>query len=234
MILLQVINVIKLKHYRMKIILFCLLAVFYSTESKPQNINVNEGQIQGQNYHSEYLIVDSQITFEEATDGMNIPQSIINDLVLVDVFYYSFDGNLHKGQLLINNAVKQDIIEIFEFIKESRFPIEKVIPIVKYDWSDEASVTDNNTTAFNYRFVSGTRIVSNHAYGYAVDINPMQNPYIKRNKVLPEGAVYDPDEPGTITRDSQLVNEFKKRGWSWGGDWKSVKDYQHFEKRIGK
>jgi peptidoglycan LD-endopeptidase CwlK len=213
--------------------------IYIITASVAFGLNAQIAQVNSdgnnyQNHHSEFLVIDSQLALEAALEGISIPQSIIDKLVLVDVFYYSFDGNLHKGQLLINEAVKHDIIEIFEFIKESRFPIEKVIPIVKYDWSDEASTADNNTTAFNYRFVSGTRIVSNHAFGYAIDINPIQNPYIKRNKVLPEGAVYDPDEPGTITRDSQLVKEFKKRGWSWGGDWKSVKDYQHFEKRISK
>ena len=218
----------------MKIFLFCVLSAASVCNLFAQSdILISNGH-HVQNHNSEFLIIDSQLTFEEAIEGISIPQSIINNLVLVDVFYYSFDGNLHKGQLLINRAVKNDIIEIFEFIKESRFPIDKVIPIAKYDWSDEASLSDNNTTSFNYRFVSGTRIVSNHAYGYAIDINPVQNPYIKRNKILPLGAVYDPDAPGTITRDSQLVQEFKKRGWSWGGDWRSVKDYQHFEKRIGK
>lgn len=218
----------------MKIYLLCVISAISVSNLLAQSDIINNNVYHVQNHNSEFLIIDSQLTFEEAIYGISIPQSIISNLVLVDVFYYSFDGSLRKGQLLINKAVKQDIIEIFEFIKESRFPVDKVIPIVKYDWSDEASLADNNTTAFNYRFVSGTRIVSNHAYGYAIDINPMQNPYIKRTKILPAGAVYDPDAPGTITRDSQLVKEFKKRGWSWGGDWKSVKDYQHFEKRISK
>lgn len=218
----------------MKLLFILLSIIHYSMVLNGQSLNHDKKNDFNESLHSEFLIIDSDLSFEEATEGMNIPHSIVSNLILVDVFYYSFDENLHKGQLLINKAVKQDIIEIFEFIKESRFPIGKVVPIVIYDWSDEASTLDNNTTAFNYRFVSGTRIVSNHAYGYAIDINPMQNPYIKRNKVLPAGAVYEPDAPGTITRNSQLVKEFKKRGWSWGGDWKSVKDYQHFEKQIKK
>lgn len=211
------------------VLLICNTLVIYS-----QNNVVINNDDSVQDYNSEFVFIDADLTFDEAIGGLNIPQSILNNLTLTDVFYYSFDGKLHKGQLLINKAVKEDIVEIFEFIKDSRFPIGKVIPIVQYDWSDEASTRDNNTTAFNYRFVSGTRIVSNHAYGYAIDINPMQNPYIKRGKVLPEGAVYNPDMPGTITADSQIVKEFKKRGWSWGGNWRSVKDYQHFEKRISK
>lgn len=218
----------------MKILLIPALIFFYAIDYSAQSRLVNEIPNIHQDYHSEMLIVDSDFSFDEAVSGINIPASILNNLVLVDVFYYSFDGILRKGQLIVNKEVEQDIIEIFEFIKESRFPVEKVVPIVNYSWSDEASIADNNTTAFNYRFVSGTRIVSNHAYGYAIDINPLQNPYIKRGKVIPEGAVYDPEESGTITYDSKLVKEFKKRGWSWGGDWQSVKDYQHFEKRITK
>lgn len=211
-------------------VIFC----FITEISAQNNTRLNELMNGVQDYNSEYLVVDSDLSFEESVDGISIPLSIINNLVLLDVFYYSYDGKLHKGQVLVNKEVQQDIQEIFEFIKETRFPVEKVIPIIKYDWSDEASTSDNNTTAFNYRFVSGTRIVSNHAYGYAIDINPMQNPYIKRNKVLPPGASYDTSVPGTISSDSQLVKEFKERGWTWGGDWRSVKDYQHFEKRIGK
>lgn len=218
----------------MKILLISAVLLFCSFDYSAQSRLVTEIQNVNQDYNSQLLIIDSDLSFEEAVSGINIPSSIKNNLILIDVFYYSFDGILRKGQLVINKEVKQDIIEIFEFIKESRFPVKKVVPIVHYGWSDDASIADNNTTAFNYRFVSGTRIVSNHAYGYAIDINPIQNPYIKRGKVIPEGAVYDPDEPGTITHDSQLVKEFKKRGWSWGGDWQSVKDYQHFEKRITK
>ncbi len=218
----------------MKIFLTLALFFGYSVEYYAQSRLVSEVRNSVRNHHSELLVIDSDKTFEEAIAGINIPAAIINNLVLVDVFYYSFNGILCKGQLLVNKAVKQDIIEIFEFIKESRFPVERVIPIAKYDWSDEASIEDNNTTAFNYRFVSGTRIVSSHAYGYAIDINPIQNPYIKRDIIIPEGSSYDPSVRGTITSDSQLVREFKIRGWSWGGDWRSVKDYQHFEKKIGK
>lgn len=218
----------------MRLFFLLVISLLISTEYSAQNSIQNGMNNSAQDLNSEYVIIDSDYSFEEAVEGISIPLSIVNNLVLINVFYYSFDEQLHKGQLIVNKEVQEDITEIFEFIKETRFPIEKVIPIIKYDWSDEASTSDNNTTAFNYRFVSGTRIVSNHAYGYAIDINPVQNPYIKRNKVLPPGASYDTSVPGTITPDSQLVKEFKERGWSWGGDWRSVKDYQHFEKRIGK
>ena len=178
------------------------------------------------------FVIDSDMAFEEAVAGISIPQSILENLRLVDVYYYGFDDKLHKGQLVVHKDVVLDVIEIFELIRESRFPISKVVPISKYGWSDEKSMQDNNTSAFNYRFISWTRVISNHASGLAIDINPMMNPYIKNGISLPEKSVYDTIKAGTISSGSQLVKEFKQRGWQWGGDWKSLKDYQHFEKKL--
>lgn len=177
-------------------------------------------------------VIDSNIDFEQAVSGKNIPQSIIENLRIVDVYYYGFDEKLHKGQLVVNKEVVLDIIEIFEFIRETRFPINKVIPISKYDWSDDKSMQDNNTSAFNYRYISGTRVISNHASGLAIDINPKLNPYIKNGNSLPVNCIYDTTKAGTIFVESELVKEFKKKDWQWGGDWKSLKDYQHFEKKL--
>lgn len=177
-------------------------------------------------------VIDSNIDFEQAVSGKNIPQSIIENLRIVDVYYYGFDEKLHKGQLVVNKEVVLDIIEIFEFIRETRFPINKVIPISKYDWSDDKSMQDNNTSAFNYRYISGTRVISNHASGLAIDINPKLNPYIKNGNSLPVNCIYDTTKAGTIFTESELVKEFKKKDWQWGGDWKSLKDYQHFEKKL--
>ena len=189
-----------------------------------------------QNIHSQSeetgYVIDSNIEFDEAVSGKNIPQTIIENLRLVNVYYYGFDDKLHQGQLVVHKDVVLDIIEIFEFIRESNFPISKVIPISKYGWSDEKSMQDNNTSAFNYRYISGSRVISNHASGLAIDINPNLNPYIKNGSSLPTNCVYDTTKPGTISESSQLVKEFKLRGWQWGGDWKSIKDYQHFEKKL--
>lgn len=177
-------------------------------------------------------IIDSEIDFEEAISGKNIPESIIANVRLVNVYYYGFDEKLHKGQLVVHKEVVLDIIEIFELIRETRFPINKVIPISKYDWSDDKSMLDNNTSAFNYRYISGTRVISNHASGLAIDINPGLNPYIKNGISLPANCIYDTTKAGTISANSDLVKEFKKKGWKWGGDWTSLKDYQHFEKKL--
>jgi peptidoglycan LD-endopeptidase CwlK len=177
------------------------------------------------------IIIDCSYTFEEAISGIEIPSSIISELRLVEVEYYSFDDKLHRGQLLVNKKVEEDIIAIFSLIKGLKFPIANVIPAVKYNWDDEASMNDNNTVAFNYRKVKGSKMLSAHSYGMAIDINPIQNPHVKGKVIQPPNAKYDSKVKGTILRDSELVKEFIKRGWQWGGRWKSSKDYQHFEKK---
>lgn len=199
-------------------------------------VTLSVPEISGKNILTQYedseYVIDSNLNFEEAVTGLSIPASVLNNLRLVNVYYFGFDNKLHKGQLVVHKDVVLDVIEIFEFIRESRFPVEKVIPVNKYNWSDEKSMKENNTSSFNYRFISGTRVTSSHAAGLAIDINPRLNPYIKNGDSVPEGSVYDTEKPGTISTDSQLVKEFKKRGWQWGGDWKSLKDYQHFEKKL--
>lgn len=182
--------------------------------------------------NSDKIIIDSDLTFEESTAGISIPASVKNYLVLIEVQYYSFDDKLHQGQLLVHKSVASDLKEIFEIIKEIKFPIHKVVPIVKYGWNDEESMLANNTSCFNYRKIKGVDIFSYHAKGLAIDINPLLNPHIKNNKLIPTSAIYDKTKPGTLTDSSRVVKEFKKRGWHWGGNWRSSKDYQHFEKHL--
>lgn len=176
------------------------------------------------------IIIDCKFTLTEALKGIKIPDDIKSGLTLAAVEYYSFDGKLHRGQLVINKDLKKDIILVFKEMKKIKFPVAKVIPIAAYNWSDLASMEDNNTSAFNYRFIKGTKRLSNHALGRAIDINPLFNPQIKGKEVLPPDGSYKPGRPGTITKDSPVVKFFKEKGWKWGGDWRSSKDYQHFEK----
>jgi len=178
------------------------------------------------------VIVDSDFKLEKALFGQRIPASVKANLTLVTVFYYGFDEKLHQGQLVVHEKVARDVEEIFKIIRQIHFPIEKVVPICEYKWSDDESMRDNNTSSFNYRFISGSKILSMHASGLAIDINPKQNPYIKNGTTSPAGSVYDTNTKGTIAADCRIVEEFKKRGWTWGGDWKSLKDYQHFQKIL--
>lgn len=193
---------------------------------------LNPGEFGRQRITDDSIIVDSSISLEEALKGNNVPLWIKQNLSIVDVYYYSFDGRLHKGQIVIHQKLENDIKEIFEIIKEKKFPVEKVKPVSFYNWNDDLSMKDNNTSAFNYRKVKGTKVISAHATGRAIDINPLLNPQIKKGKVYPDNAEYNPSKEGTITKESFLVKEFTKRGWQWGGRWRSSKDYQHFEKKL--
>ena len=176
------------------------------------------------------VISDCNYTLSEALAGKDIPRDIKKDLRLLDVYYYSSDKKLHKGQLVIHKDLVNDIEWIFDMLKEKKFPIKSVIPVVKYHWSDDESMKANNTSAFNYRLVANTNRFSNHSTGRAIDINPWQNPQIIDGKASPEGSVYNPKVKGTISKHSMVVKLFKDKGWKWGGDWKTRTDYQHFEK----
>jgi peptidoglycan L-alanyl-D-glutamate endopeptidase CwlK len=176
------------------------------------------------------VIIDSALSFEQAIGSQTVPEAVRADLVLMNVRYYAFDGREHQGQLLIHKDLRPEIEEIFIELAKSKFPVAKVIPLSCYGFSDELSMEDNNTSGFNYRSIADSTKLSNHALGRAVDINPLLNPYIRNEIAEPHGAHYDPNVPGTIVADGVVVTAFKKRGWSWGGDWNSLKDYQHFEK----
>lgn len=212
--------------------LFFLLSMGLHAQKNQDLINYSKSNGNSSFDSIPEVIVDSDCNIDAALNGQSIPGIIKDKLELVTVFYYGFDDKIHQGRILVHKEAVNDIIEIFDFILETKFPIEKVVPISEFKWSDEESMKANNTSSFNYRFISGTRIHSMHATGLAIDINPLQNPYIKNHIILPEGASYDTTQRGTLTANSPLVKEFKKRGWSWGGDWKSLKDYQHFEKKI--
>lgn len=177
------------------------------------------------------IILDSRMSFVEAIAGTRAPERVIRELCLVDVLYYSFNGELHQGQVIVHQSVRQDVEEIFALIKRERFPIAGAIPIVKYGWSDNVSMANNNSSAFNYRRVSGTQRLSRHAVGLAVDINPRQNPVVYRNgRISPKGAVYQPGTAGTLSEDNPVVQAFIGRGWRWGGHFKNMMDAHHFQK----
>ncbi|MEJ2614313.1 MAG: M15 family metallopeptidase [Ignavibacteriaceae bacterium] len=166
------------------------------------------------------VITDSNCSLSEALSGIFIPSSIRKLLTIVTVYYYSFDGRLHKGQIVINKNLAEDVKEIFKKIEERKFPVDKVIPIYKYNWDDKTSMKADNTSAFNYRTVKGTKTLSRHATGRAIDINPKLNPQIKKGITFPKGAIYNKRLPGTITDSSFIVRIFLSKGWHWGGHWK--------------
>lgn len=185
--------------------------------------------------HGTMPIMDSRMTLREALAGTKAPPDIVEELCLVDVRYYSFDGLLHQGQLVVHKDVRADVEEIFHLIERMKFPVHKAVPIVVYGWSDDASMADNNSSAFNYRRVAGTKRLSRHACGLAVDINPVRNPVVYNSgRISPPGAVYRSGDPGVLTADSPIVAEFLRRGWQWGANFKSMKDYHHFDRIIAR
>lgn len=212
------------------IIILILIVPSIQAQQSPQLVNYSSSEEYSS--HPQNIVIDADYSFEEALDGIAIPVSVKNDLEIVTVKYYGFDDKLHQGQVIVNKRIADDVKEIFKLIEEIKFPVEKVIPMSEYNWSDEKSMKDNNTCSFNYRFISGTRILSMHANGLALDINPKQNPYIKNGSSIPAGTAYRTEVKGTIKPDSKIVEAFKEKGWTWGGDWKSLKDYQHFQKKL--
>lgn len=188
----------------------------------------------GQTLEANRLVVDSLLTETQAIRNDCFPAAAIRKMALVPVTYLGFDGLRHQGQIVVAAELADEVREIFAEVEALQFPIEQVTPISEFGWDDEASMSANNTSAFNYRKVNNpgkkSRKLSLHAYGRALDINPFQNPYITARGSTP--GEYDPEAKGTLTADHPVVKLFKSRGWIWGGDWTSGKDYQHFEKPM--
>ncbi|AKL94788.1 D-alanyl-D-alanine carboxypeptidase [Clostridium aceticum] len=160
----------------------------------------------------------------------------LSDLSYLIVSYWNFDGQECIGELIVYRKIAEEMLEIFQELYEAEFPIAKMKLIDEYGADDDLSMQDNNTSAFCFRKIEGSQKISKHGYGIAIDINPIQNPYVKGNKVLPsEGKTYlnrKDIRKGMITEGDVCYNAFVTRGWVWGGQWKTVKDYQHFEKDI--
>ena len=174
-------------------------------------------------------IIDSNNSISELIHKSKAPGFVIDSLILLNVKYYGFDNRIHKGQVIVNKKCQSSLKTIFIELMNIRFPIYSVKPISFFDWNDSLSMAKNNTSSFNYRTVDGTLKMSDHAYGLAIDVNPLLNPYIKENYFSkPINAVYDTTSPGTIYNNSEVVKIFKKHGWKWGGDFYNIKDYQHF------
>ena len=183
-------------------------------------------------------IIDSDMSYEQAFEGLSAhcPLNIKNRQRLINVKYYSFDNRIHQGQMVIDRDLADDIEFAFREALKEKFPVNSVIPISHVSfrgnglWDDNLSMEANNSSCFNYRTITGRQTISLHASGRAVDINPLQNPYIRGNTVLPVNSYYNPDVRGTLTRESIIVRSLLSRGWKWGGNWTSPKDYQHLEK----
>lgn len=162
-----------------------------------------------------------------------------SELRYVRVLHYDLEGRIHIGELVCNRLIADDLVSIFKQLYLHRYPIERMMLIDNYAASDEQSMRSNNTSCFCYRTVKGQRTLSRHAEGRAIDINPLYNPYVKvyrngKRKIQPSNAARyldrDADFPYKITKQSLVYRLFIQHGFKWGGAWRSLKDYQHFEK----
>ena len=223
-------------------------SLHYNGSSSPERVTYKEG------FYYEPLSNDliSYITGisypalpSEAPEGtLNVgEQNDISyaDLRYVHIIHYDFDGKLAEGELICHNSIAEDLVEIFYDLYASEYQIEKVTLIENYNGDDTASMADNNTSCFNYRVVDGTKSLSRHALGLAIDINPLYNPYIRYDKkggqtVSPvEGEAYADRTvsfPYKIDPDDLCYRLFTEHGFTWGGNWNSSKDYQHFQKAL--
>lgn len=174
-------------------------------------------------------IIDASYTFEEAVAGSNAPEYIISQLELIEVVYLSTDGKIHRGQIVTNREIADDIKEIFAFMLLEGFVIDKAIPIVRYEWNDSLSMDNNNSYSFCYRDIT----YSKHANGMAIDINPRFNPLRWKHNDRPnqpEGAILDTTVNGTLYKGHPVVEEFRRRGFRWGHTFSKYYDDHHFEK----
>ncbi len=181
-------------------------------------------------FTSEVAVVTAATVPHSWRPGCPVP---VEDLRLVSVTYWGFDDRPRQGELVVHGDHADDIVGVMERLYDARFPIERMELVDVYGGDDDASMAANNTSAFNCREVSRRPGVwSQHAFGTAIDINPVQNPYILRNgTVLPPRALTDRQAPapGLISLDGVVVEAFTDIGWGWGGSWTSgVLDYQHF------
>lgn len=162
-----------------------------------------------------------------------------DDLRLVEVPYRDFTGAEKSGYLIIDKALADEVRSIFTEIHQAgTYRIETMKLIDAYGGNDFKSIEANNTSAFNCRFTTGAKTMSAHARGRAIDINPLINPYVDKSGTSHKKSLgfvtkqqrAKSSAHGMILPDGVVVKTFRKYGWKWGGDWKSIKDYQHFSK----
>lgn len=166
----------------------------------------------------------------------------LKDLKYLTLSYIDFENKNKIGELIVHKDISEEMIKIFEELYNINYPIYKMKLVSYFNANDFTSIEENNTSAFNCRNIANTSRWSNHAYGRAIDINPIQNPYIsKSGKIFHKNSsqhikrehidLLNSQDKARLLKNDKAVKIFKKYGFIWGGDWNSIKDYQHFDKR---
>ncbi len=213
---------------------------------------VGKATIDAQNLDVYFTSSELTEVQKEAMNGKSYienPDISYDDLRYIKVLHYNFRHQIQVGELVVNQAIAEDCRQIFMELFQEEYEINSMYLIDRYYEKDQArngeqvdisSINDDNTSAFHYRKIAGTEVLSNHAYGMAIDINPLENPYVKeadlQQTVASPYKDYNSYKDRTaqrahmISKDDACYRIFKAHGFQWGGEWNGNKDYQHFEK----
>lgn len=212
-----------------------------SSDASEQINSENDGRVtlaEGFYYTELSDAVKERITGKSYPEEDKDSRLSYDTLRYLRIMHYDFAGNVQEGELVIHKDLAKEVLDIFHELYKAKYPLASVRLVDDFAADDKASTEANNTSGFNYRFVAGTKSRSLHSYGMAIDVNPLFNPYVKGNNVDPDSAAIYADRsknfPGKIDKEDLCYKLFAEHGWEWGGDWKTVKDYQHFSKEVGK
>jgi hypothetical protein len=184
-------------------------------------------------FHSTISVIDAALRPKLSHSwhkGCPVP---IKDLRYLTMSFWGFDGTAHTGEMVAHKNVADAVVKVFGKLFAARFPVQRMRLVDVYGGDDDRSMAANNTSAFNCRAVTGGTDWSQHAYGWAIDINPIRNPYVSSGGTVlpPAGAKYANRSlwaKGMIHSGDVVVNAFASVGWGWGGRWSGTRDYQHF------
>ncbi len=156
----------------------------------------------------------------------------LRDLRLLTLSHWGFDRGVRTGRLIVHRDIARELVSVFRDLYSVRFPIRRMVPVDAYGGSDFRSIEADNTSAFNCRYVDGTTRWSEHAYGRAIDVNPIENPYVSGGQTSHAASrsylERSRRRPGMAYEGGVLVRAFDRVGWGWGGRWSGTKDHQHF------
>ncbi len=180
-------------------------------------------------------VIFSRINSLSYKDNCTVP---LDELRYLRVLHYNAQGKIAHGEIICNKKISDDLLYIFKALFDAEYRIESIRLVDEYGADDSLSMINNNTSSFNFRYVAATTHLSKHSLGMAIDINPLYNPYVKGSG---EELIVEPiqskeyvdrsgDFPYKIDTSDLCYKLFKERGFVWGGDWRTLKDYQHFEK----
>lgn len=237
----------------MRIIHTLVLSLFFAVSCLPtcsaqgfKPLVLKEAQVKekGANEYFKAMKIDDEVMMRMRRGGSFPADCTVKreSLRYLKVLHYNFNGRIQTGELVCNVTIADDLIDILKELYRNKYQIEKMVLIDEYSADDELSMSDNNSSAFCFRKVSGSNRLSKHARGLAIDINPLQNPCVRYNV---NGLLRD-IEPDTqearkhikrnsgqahmIDKNDLCYKLFIRHGFRWGGSWRSKKDYQHFEK----